>query len=129
MPFVLIGKILIFLIQGCFVPSLLETCPVVLKKIFKLDKSISTIMLLSPLGKGHWLSFELTWIAFIQECFAPSLTETVSEENVNIRLSLFRNYLPWKKAVALYLNKFEFSPPRDALCQLVAKWFVKRRFF
>ena len=34
-----------------------------------------------------------------------------------------------EKTVALYLNKFEFSPPRDALCQLVAKWFLKRRFF
>ena len=40
--------------QGCFAPRLVENCPVVLnRKIFKLGKSISTIMLLSPLGKVH----------------------------------------------------------------------------
>ena len=40
--------------QGCVVPRLVENCPVVLKrKIFKLGKSISTIMFLSSLGKVH----------------------------------------------------------------------------
>ena len=33
--------------------------------------------------------------------------------------SLFRNYLPLEKGLALHLNKLESSSPRDALCCLV----------
>ena len=39
----------------------------------KFCQYIFTLLLLSPLGKGHGHSFEETWIPFIQECFVPSL--------------------------------------------------------
>ena len=62
--------------QGCFVPSLVESGPVVLKKkIFKVGQCIFAISLLSPLGKGHGLSFVQTWIPITQGCFLPSLVE------------------------------------------------------
>ena len=31
-----------------------------------------TLLLLSPLGKGHGPSFEETWIYFTQGCFVPT---------------------------------------------------------
>ena len=46
----------------------------------------------------------------------------------------FHNFVimsPWKKDVALYLNKFNFPSPKDALCQVwlkLAQWFVRRRW-
>ena len=46
--------------------------------------------------------------------------------------SLFRNYLPLEKCVALYLKKFESPSSKDALCQVLlklAQWFWRRRFF
>ena len=39
---------------------------------------------------------------------------------VNV-FSLFRNYLPLEKGGALYLNKLESSPPKNALCQVWLK--------
>ena len=42
-------------IQGCFVPNLMETGPVVLKKILKVGKCISIILILSPLEKNTFL--------------------------------------------------------------------------
>ena len=51
--------------------------------------------------------------------------------SVNI-FSLFRYYLPLEKGKALHMNKFEFSSPKDALCQFwlkLAKWFWRRRVF
>ena len=42
---------------------------------------------------------------------------------------LFRYYLPLEKGVALHLNKFEFPPPKDALCKVwlkLAQWFWRR---
>ena len=50
---------------------------------------------------------------------------------VNV-FSLFRNYLPLKKSMALHLTKFEFSFTKDAWCQVclkLAQWFWRRRFF
>ena len=62
--------------QGCFVPSLVEIGPVVLKKkIFKVCQCIFAISLLSHLGKGWGPSFEQTWILITQGCFVPSLVE------------------------------------------------------
>ena len=44
---------------------------------------------------------------------------------------LFHNYLPLVKGgVDLYLNKFEFLSPKDALCQVslkLAQWLWRRR--
>ena len=45
--------------------------------------------------------------------------------------SLFPNYLPLEKGVALRLNKIESPSPKDALCQVwlkLAPWFWRRRF-
>ena len=45
--------------------------------------------------------------------------------------SLIRNYLPWEKGGALYLNKLDSLSPKDALCQVwlkLGQWFWRRRF-
>ena len=46
-------------------------------------------------------------------------------------ISQFRNYLPLEKGGAHHLNKFEFSSPKDALCQVwlkLGQWFWRRRW-
>ena len=46
--------------------------------------------------------------------------------------SLFRNYLPLEKCMALHLNKLQSPLPKDALCQVwlkLAQWFWRKRFF
>ena len=64
------------LIQGYFVPSLVEIGPVVLeKKIFKSCQFIFINSQLSPLWEGRGPSFEQTWFPFTQGCFVPSLVE------------------------------------------------------
>ena len=63
-------------LQGCFVPSLLEISPVVLKrKIYKVCQCKFPFSQLSPFGKGRGPSFEHNWIPIIQGCFMPSLVE------------------------------------------------------
>ena len=50
---------------------------------------------------------------------------------VNV-FSLFRNYLPLEKGVALYFNKLGFPSPQDALSQVLlklAQQYCRRRFF
>ena len=37
------------------------------------------------------------------------------------KFSLFRNYLPLEKRVALHVNKLDFPPLKDALCQVWLK--------
>ena len=49
---------------------------------------------------------------------------------VNV-FSLFHNYLPLEKGVALHLNKLESPSLKDALCQVwlkLAQWFWRRIF-
>ena len=44
----------------------------------------------------------------------------------------FRYYLPLERGVALYFNKLDTPPPKNALCQVwfkLAKRFWRRRFF
>ena len=66
----------IYITRGCFVRSLLEISPVVLeKKIFEFCQYILTLLLLSPLGKGHGPSFDQTWIPFTYGSFVPSSVE------------------------------------------------------
>ena len=60
--------------MGCFVTSLGEIGPLVLKKMFKFRQCIFAIAL-SLLRKGHGPSSEQTWIPFTQGCFMPSLVE------------------------------------------------------
>ena len=46
------------------------------------------------------------------------------------KFSLFRNYLPLEKGVALHINKLEFPLLKDSLCEVclkLAKWFLRRR--
>ena len=45
--------------------------------------------------------------------------------------SLFHNYLPLEKDVAVDLNIFESPSPKDSLCQVwlkMAQWFLRRRW-
>ena len=73
----------------CFVPSLVEIGPLVLKKkILKFCQCISAISLLCPLGKMPGLSFEQTWISSSQEFFVLSLVEIGSssgEKGENVK--------------------------------------------
>ena len=69
---------------------------------------IFAISWLSPLEKGHGRSFEQTGIPITNECFVQNLVE-ISQlvlENFFLTFTLFRNYLPLEKGVALYFNKF-----------------------
>ena len=67
---------MISITQRCFVSSLVEIDPVVLKKqIFKVCQCIFVISLLSPLGKGCCLSFAEIWIPITQGCFVASFVE------------------------------------------------------
>ena len=53
------------------------------------------------------------------------------EENFIYMYFAIRNYLPFKKGVALNLNKFGSTLPKDALFQVWLKlvlWFLRRRF-
>ena len=62
--------------QGCFVPSLVEIGPMVLKKkIFLISSMHFRYFVIIPLGKWRGPSFEQTWIPFTQGCFVPSLVE------------------------------------------------------
>ena len=49
--------------------------------------------------------------------------------NFITEFSLFRNYLPLEKGVALHLNKLESSLPKGALCHVwlkLALWFWRK---
>ena len=93
--------------------------------------------LLPPLEKGQGLSFEQTWISFIQECFVPSLVEiglVVLEEFffyfVN-EFPIFHYYFPLENGQVLHLKKLESCWPKHALCQVwlkLAPWFWRKRF-
>ena len=92
--------------KGCFVPSSVIICPVVLKKkILKFRQLIFAIYLLSPLGKEHGPSFEQIWVPFTERCFELSLVEigssVVLQKNFLI-VSMYFHYFviisPWKKA-------------------------------
>ena len=63
--------------QGCCVALLVKIGPLVLerKNIIKVRQCIFAIYLLSPLGKGHGLSFVQNWIHFTQGWLVLSLVE------------------------------------------------------
>ena len=107
------------------------------RRFFKFRQFIFAISLLSPLWKGLGPSFEQTLIPFTQGCFVPGLVEigpVVLKKKISKYfhvILLFHFYLPFKKGVALHLNKLESPPPKDALCQVwlkLAQWFWTRRF-
>jgi hypothetical protein len=76
--------------QGWFVPSLVETGPVVLeKKILKYFLYIFTLLLLSPLREGRRPSYEQTWIPSPQGWFVPSLVETGPVEKKILKYFLY----------------------------------------
>ena len=65
--------------------SLVKIGRVVLEKIFKFCQCISIISQLSPLGKGHGLSFKQTWIFFTTDVFCYvwlKLAQWFCDENV-----------------------------------------------
>ena len=69
-------KIWISSAQGCFMPHLVETVPVVLKKkIFKYSPHIFIILLLSPLYEWCRPLFVKIWNPSTQGCFVPNLVE------------------------------------------------------
>ena len=89
------------------------------KKIFKIHQ-LNVFLLFRnnmyiPLEKGVALHLRKLEIPTIQGCFVQSLVELVQwfwrrgEEDFNFinAFSLFCNYFPLEKGVALYFNKFE----------------------
>ena len=107
----------------CFVPSLVEIGPMVLKKkIFKMVNVFLLFPYYLPLGKGRGPSFEQSWIPFTQGFFVFSLVEIgsmVLEKKIfefRQYILLFRTYLPLEKGGTLHLNKLESPSPRDTLC-------------
>ena len=83
---------------------------------FKVRQCIFAISLLSPLQKGSFIKIKLK-NAFCQVWLKLALQflRTRFLKFVNV-FSLFRNYLPLGKGVALHLNKLESPLPKDALC-------------
>ena len=74
--------------KWCFVPSLDEISPWVLKKKFCWILLMYFVsLLLSPLGKGKGPSFKYTWIYFTQGCSMSCLVEIglVVPEKKNIK--------------------------------------------
>ena len=124
--------------QGCFMPSLVETGPVVLeKKVFKYSPYIFIILLLSPLEEGCGPLFVKIWIQSTQGCFVSNLVvigQVVFKRgflNIFNIILLFHFTLPFEKAVALHLNKLESPPLKDVLCKVwlkLTKLFWIRRF-
>ena len=124
--------------KGCFVPSLVEICPVVLeKKIFNFINVFSLFLHYLPLKKGgilHLIKLE-----------SPSSKEALCQVWLKLApwfwrrrffnffnvFTLFLNYLPLKKGRALHLNKLESPSSKEALWEVwlkLAQWFWKRRF-
>ena len=112
--------------------------PVILeKKIFKFRQCILLLRNNLPLEKGKALRLNKhespspkdamcqIWLNLTQRFWRRRFLNFV---NV---FSLFRNYLPLEKSMALHLNKFESPSPNDALCQVwlkLVQWFWRRRF-
>ena len=74
-------------------------------------------------------------ITFTHGCVIPSLVEIepvlIVMEKKMYRSSLFRNYLPLEKGVALRLNKLDFLSPNDVMCLVwlkLDKMFWRRGF-
>ena len=74
-----------------------------------------------------WSLFVKPWVPFTKRCFLPHLVEigslVLQQKILKFcqYFSLFRNYLPLEKGVALCLNKYEIPSPKDALCQVWLK--------
>jgi hypothetical protein len=119
--------------QGWFVRSLIDFGKLVLeKKIFNNFQCIFTLLLLSPLGDGQSPSFVQTWIPFPQAWFVSDLVKigpVVLEKKIfrwHHPIFTFLWLSPFEEGLALYLNKLEFSSPKDDLYQvwlILASWF------
>ena len=118
-------------IQGCFVLSLVEICPVVLeKKIFNKRECIFAVI--SPwkrAGPFIWINLNPLHPRMLCAKFGWNWPSGSGEDFnfVNV-LSLFCNYLPLEKGGALHLNKLEFPSPKDDLCQfrLIFRFWIWR---
>ena len=101
-------------------PSLVEFGLVVLKKkLFSLDRCISTILLYYlPLVKDIVLHLNLN--LFTKECFLPNLILKKKTFKLQYFLCAISNNLPLEMGVARHLNKFEPPPlPNLAYIDLV----------
>ena len=83
------------------------------KNTFKMLSMYFCYIVIISTVKRQGLSFEQTWISFMEEYFESSLIEIGP---VILDFLLFQNYLPLKKDIDLCLNKLEFLSPMDALC-------------
>jgi hypothetical protein len=106
---------------------------------FQNFQCIFTLLLLSRLGEGLSPFIEQTWIPFTQRWFVPSLLKigpVVLEKKIfkwphPIFTFLWLHVSSFKEDLAHYLNKLEFSSPKDNLYQVwfnLACWFWRWRF-
>ena len=106
------------------------------KKIFKLDKCISTILI---------FHLEKEIVLYLNKLDSPSPKDALCQVYLKLALWFWRRrflyfvnvfllfliYLPLEKGVVLHLNTFEFPSLKDALCQVwlnLALWFRRKGF-
>ena len=86
--------------QGCFVPSLIEIGPVVLKRFLNSSMYFRYFIIISPLKRTSLF----IWIPISQGCLVPSLLEigpVVLKKIFKISSMYFRYFVmisPWKRA-------------------------------
>ena len=119
------GKNIIFLFQNwmvlvCKVLNPLKPGMLCAKSSWNLNfvKVFSLFYIISP-WKRAWYFFEQTRIPFIQEWCVPSLVE-IDQKVLEIKdfLNFVSVFSLGKKGVALHLNKFKFSSPKNAFCRV-----------
>ena len=122
--------------QKWFVPCFVESGKIVLKKkTFRFRQCIFAIVII-PVRKGLDPSFEQTWIPFTKGWLVSVWLKLMQRfwrkiflNFVNV-FSLFRYYLPWKRAGS-FLNKLVFPSSKVALCQVwlkLVQWFWRKWF-
>ena len=120
-------------------PSLVETGPVVLEKIFKICQCIFPyFIIISPLESAEPFNLKKLESPLPKETLCQVWLKLVQWfcrrrffKFVNV-FSPFRNYLPLKEDEALNMNKLEFPSPKDDFCQFwlkLTQWFWRRRFY
>ena len=88
-------------------------------KDFKISSMYFRYFVIIKPWKGWGPSFEQTWIPIWLK-FPQWFCRRRFLNSVNV-FSLFRNYLPFGKGVAIYLNKLESPSRKGALCQIWLK--------
>ena len=119
-------------------PSLVEIGRAVLKKktlkFFQCIFSYFVIIFLENSVSFIWTIFSPYHPRMLCATFGwnwPSASGEENFRNTSNIISLFCNYLPLEKGVALHLYKLESPSPKEALCQVwlkLVEWLWRRRW-